>query len=47
VDRCQAAGLVEGEHLSVDGSFIPANASRLRLARYLKSRSLESAPIPI
>jgi transposase len=29
VDRCQAAGLVEGEHLSVDGSFIPANASRL------------------
>jgi len=29
VDRCQAAGLVEGEHLSVHGSFIPANASRL------------------
>jgi transposase len=29
VDRCQAAGLVEGEHLSVDGSFLPANASRL------------------
>jgi transposase len=29
VDRCQAAGLVEGEHLSVDGSFIAANASRL------------------
>ena len=28
VDRCQAAGLVEGEHLSVDGSFLPANASR-------------------
>jgi transposase len=28
VDRCQTAGLVEGEHLSVDGSFIPANASR-------------------
>ena len=28
VDRCQAAGLVEGEHLSVDGSFIQANASR-------------------
>ncbi len=29
VDRCLEAGLVEGEHLSVDGSFIPANASRL------------------
>ena len=28
VDRCQAAGLVEGKHLSVDGSFLPANASR-------------------
>ena len=28
VDRCMEAGLVEGEHLSVDGSFIPANASR-------------------
>jgi hypothetical protein len=34
VDRCMEAGLVEGEHLSVDGSFIPANASRLsRIAR--------------
>src|ERR1700752_3118434 len=29
VDRCLEAGLVQGEHLSVDGSFIPANASRL------------------
>jgi transposase len=29
VDRCLEAGFVEGEHLSVDGSFIPANASRL------------------
>jgi transposase len=29
VDRCMESGLVEGEHLSVDGSFIPANASRL------------------
>ena len=29
VDLCMEAGLVEGEHLSVDGSFIPANASRL------------------
>src|SRR6202044_4271387 len=29
VDRCMEAGLVEGEHLSVDGSFIPAIASRL------------------
>ncbi len=29
VDRCVEAGLVEGEHLSVDGSFIAANASRL------------------
>src|ERR1700740_3097938 len=29
VDRCLEAGLVEGEHLSVDGSFLPANASRL------------------
>jgi transposase len=28
VDRCTEAGLVEGEHLSVDGSFIQANASR-------------------
>ena len=28
VERCTEAGLVEGEHLSVDGSFIPANASR-------------------
>lgn len=28
VDRCLEAGLVEGEHLSVDGSFIQANASR-------------------
>ena len=29
VDRCLEVGLVEGEHLSVDGSFIQANASRL------------------
>jgi len=29
VDRCVEAGFVEGEHLSVDGSFIAANASRL------------------
>src|ERR1700739_2170430 len=29
VARCMEAGFVEGEHLSVDGSFIPANASRL------------------
>ena len=29
VDSCPAAGLVQGEHLSVDGCFIPANASRL------------------
>jgi hypothetical protein len=28
VDRCMEAGFVEGEHLSVDGSFIPANSSR-------------------
>jgi hypothetical protein len=28
VDRCTEAGLVEGQHLSVDGSFIQANASR-------------------
>jgi transposase len=28
VDRCMEAGLIEGEHLSVDGSFIQANASR-------------------
>jgi transposase len=28
VDRCWEAGLVEGEHLSVDGSFLAANASR-------------------
>jgi transposase len=27
VDRCLKAGLVDGEHLSVDGSFIQANAS--------------------
>jgi len=26
VARCVAAGLVKGEHMSVDGSFIPANA---------------------
>jgi transposase len=26
VDRCTETGLVEGEHLSVDGSFIAANA---------------------
>src|SRR6201982_2897590 len=29
VDRCMEAGLVEGEHLSVDGSFLLTNASRL------------------
>src|SRR6201987_3976498 len=29
VDRCMEAGLDEGEHLSVDGSFIPRNPSRL------------------
>src|SRR5246500_4982040 len=29
VDRCLEAGLVQGEHLSVDGSFLLANASRL------------------
>src|ERR1700758_5058230 len=28
VDRCWEAGFVEGEHLSVDGSFLAANASR-------------------
>ena len=28
VDRCREAGLVEGEHLSVDGRLIQANASR-------------------
>src|SRR5450755_3594361 len=28
VDRCLEAGLVEGEHLSVDGSFVEANASK-------------------
>jgi transposase len=28
VDRCMEEGLVEGEHLSVDGSFIQADASR-------------------
>ena len=28
VDRCTEVGLVEGEHLSVDGSFIQADASR-------------------
>jgi len=27
VDHCMEAGLVEGEHLSVDGSFVQANAS--------------------
>jgi transposase len=29
VDRCVEVGFVEGEHLSMDGSFISANASRL------------------
>jgi hypothetical protein len=29
VDRYIEAGFVEGEHLSVDGSLLPANASRL------------------
>jgi len=34
VDRCMKAGLVEGEHLSVDGSFIQADASHSsRIAR--------------
>ena len=28
VARCVAAGLVKGEHMSVDGSFIQANAER-------------------
>ena len=28
VDRCTEAGWVAGEHLSVDGSFVPAIASR-------------------
>jgi transposase len=28
VARCMEAGFVEGEHLSVDGSFVQANASR-------------------
>jgi transposase len=27
VDQCIQAGLVQGEHMSVDGSFIPANAN--------------------
>jgi len=27
VDQCISAGLVNGEHMSVDGSFIPANAN--------------------
>ena len=42
VDRCQAAGLVEGEHLSVHGSFIPANASRL--SRIPREQLTEVAP---
>jgi len=29
VDLCISAGLVNGEHMSVDGSFTPANANRL------------------
>jgi transposase len=34
VARCMKAGLVKGDHLSVDGSFIEANASRSsRIAR--------------
>src|SRR5690349_20217429 len=28
VDRCMEAGLVEGQHLSVDGSFVEANAAK-------------------
>src|SRR5579862_8457179 len=34
INRCMEAGLVKGEHLSVDGSFIQANASNAsRIAR--------------
>ena len=43
VDRCMEAGLVEGEHLSVDGSFIPANASRL--SRIPRERLPEEAHV--
>ena len=42
VDRCWEAGLVEGEHLSVDGSFLPANASRL--SRIPREQLTEVAP---
>ena len=27
VDQCMASGLVRGEHMSVDGTFVPANAN--------------------
>ena len=45
VDRCQEAGLVEGEHLSVDGSFIAANASRS--SRIPREQLAEAAPVKL
>lgn len=41
VDRCQEAGLVEGEHLSVDGGFLTANASLL--SRIPREQLVEAA----
>ena len=44
VGRCMKAGLVEGEHLSVDGSFIQANASNgSRVPRAASPAALDRA----
>ena len=43
VEQCIAAGLVEGEHLSVDGSFIPANANHH--SRIPREQLPEAAPV--
>lgn len=43
VDRCMGAGLVKGEHLSVDGSFIQANASNA--SRVPREQLPEAAPV--
>jgi transposase len=50
VARCLEAGLVQGHNLSVDGSFVEANASKMHaqlldVTPYMRTR--DSAPTPI
>jgi transposase len=43
VRQCVEAGLVEGEHLSVDGSFVEANAAKQ--SRIPRQQLVEAAQV--